>query len=284
MLSNARRAQIISALIEGNSVRATCRMCDVAKGTVLKLLVDVGWVCFGYQEATLRNLPCTRIEADEIWSFVYAKKANVPKSKQGEFGFGDVWTWTALDPDSKLLVTWHVGTRDTGSGMTFMRDLRSRLANRVQLTTDGHNSYLWAVTAAFEEGSADYAQLHKTYGPPTVHEQDRRYSPPQFIGTTIKPIFGDPNLDKVSTSCAERHNLTMRMSMRRFTRLTNGHSKKLQNHLAAISLHAMAYNFTRSQPKLGMTPAMAIGVADHVWSVGEIVALMGSSQPRSRSK
>jgi IS1 family transposase len=270
-LSSARRAQIVRALVEGNSIRATCRMTDTAKGTVLKLLADIGQACDGFSDERLRSLPCKRVQLDEIWSFVYAKKANVPDARKGEFGCGDVWTWTAIDADTKLVVSWHLGTRDTSSGMTFARDLRSRLTERVQLTSDGHNAYLFAIAASFQDGSADYAQLHKLFG---ATYDAGRYSPPACVGTKRKAVFGNPDPRHVSTSFAERQNLSMRMSMRRFTRLTNGFSKKLDNHAAALALHFAWYNFCRVHLSLRMTPAMAAGVTNRVLGAEDLVALL----------
>ena len=276
-LTSARRVQIVRALVEGNSIRATCRMTDTAKGTVLKLLADLGAACDAFSNAHLCNLGCKRVQLDEIWSFVYAKKANVPENKLGEFGYGDVWTWTAIDADTKLVVSWHVGTRETSPAMTFTHDLRSRIKNgcRVQITSDGHSPYLWAVATAFAEGEADYAMLHKAYKP--VVGPAGRYSPPACVGVTLKTVFGNPDMRHVSTSFAERNNLTMRMGMRRFTRLTNGFSKKLANHEAALALHFAHYNFCRIHQTLRVTPAMAAGVVDRVMGVEDLVSLLDSN-------
>ncbi len=267
-----RRAQIVAALVEGNSVRATCRMVDVDKGTVLKLLVDVGAACAEYQDQTLRGLSCKRIQCDEIWSFCYAKEKNVPEEKKGRFGYGDVWTWMALCADCKLVPSWLVAKRDAGSAFHFISDLAGRLANRVQLTTDGFRVYLEAVEGAFGS-EIDYAMLVKMYGADPAADQTR-YSPAKCIGTRQQPISGNPDPAHVSTSYVERQNLTMRMSMRRFTRLTNAFSKKVENQAAAVNLYAMHYNFGRIHQTLRVTPAMEAGVSDHVWSVGEIVALL----------
>jgi IS1 family transposase len=276
-LDTKRRAQIVSALVEGNSVRATCRMFDVAKGTVLSLLADLGAACSAYQDEALRDLPCRRIQCDEIWAFVGAKDKNVPAEKRAHFGVGSVWTWTALDADTKLMAAWAVGTRDAGAAWEFMQDLAGRLRYRVQLTTDGHGAYLSAVEDAFG-GAIDFAQLVKIYG--AAPTEPGRYSPPICTGTKTTAISGDPDPAHVSTSFVERSNLTMRMSMRRFTRLTNGFSKKIEKHMHAISLHFMHYNFARIHQTLRITPAMAAGVADHVWSVEAIVALLDASETR----
>jgi IS1 family transposase len=226
----------------------------------------------------MRDLPCERLEADEIWSFCYAKQKNVPEDKRGEFGYGDVWTWTAIDPDTKLVPSWLVGTRDLDDAMAFMADLGSRLANRVQITTDGHRPYVEAIEAAFGR-DVDYAQLVKDYGiEPSLDGSPtaRRYSPNKVTNETVYVVSGDPDPNLISTSYVERNNLTMRMGMRRFTRLTNGFSKKVENHAAMVSLHFMHYNFARPHSALGKrtTPAMAAGVADHVWTCDEIAALI----------
>src|ERR1035437_4903129 len=271
-LTPAKRAAIVAALVEGNSVRATCRMTDVAKGTVLKLLMDLGRACESYQRDVLVSLPCKRIQCDEIWSFVGCKQKNVPEEKRQRAGLGDIWTWTALDADTKLMVSWFVGGRDLAFAEVFMRDVASRLANALQLTTDGHVAYLTAVVEAFGK-EIDYAQLVKVYGPSP--EGERRYSPAGFVGAETRVIFGNPDLKHISTSYVERQNLTMRMSMRRFTRLTNAFSKKVENLEVAVALHFMHYNFCRIHQTLRVTPAMKAGIADHVWELSEIVALLG---------
>ena len=270
-LSSAKRAAVVAALVEGNSIRATVRMTGVAKNTVVKLLVDLGEACARYQDETLRNLRCNRIQCDEIWSFVGAKEKNVPADKAGKFGIGSVWTWTALDADTKLVPSFLVGTRDLGSAFTFISDLASRLRNRVQLTTDGHRPYLSAVEDAFG-ADIDYAVLQKLYG--SDPQSETRYSPAQCIGTKTEIVTGDPDPKHISTSYVERQNLTMRMSMRRFTRLTNAFSKKIENHIAAVALYFMYYNFGRVHQTLRVTPAMEAGVTDHVWTVQEIVGLL----------
>ena len=271
-LTTAKRTQVIAALVEGNSVRATCRMTDVAKGTVLKLLVDLGKACARYQDEHLRNLPCKQIQCDEIWSFCYAKEKNVPEEMKGTLGFGDVWTWTAIDADTKLIVSYLVGGRTTQYARKFVEDLASRLANRVQLTTDGHRAYLTAVENAFG-GEVDYAMLDKIYNAPPT-SGTTRYSPAECCGTRKLKVKGSPDMAKVSTSFVERQNLTMRMSMRRMTRLTNGFSKKIENQAHAVALHFMHYNFARIHQTLRVTPAMEAGIADHVWSLEEIAGLL----------
>jgi len=273
-LSKEERTKIIAALCEGNSLRATARMCGVAFNTVLKLVPEVGAACGEYQNRVFRNLRCKRIQCDEIWSFCYAKEKNAPADKRGQFGYGDVWTWVALDADTKLVPSWCVGTRDSGTGFEFMQDLAARLANRVQLTTDGHRVYLTAVEAAFGS-EIDYAMLVKIYGSDATN--DTKYSPAECIGCQTVGITGHPDPKYVSTSFVERQNLTMRMNMRRFTRLTNAFSKKVENHAAGIALHYMYYNFCRIHQSLRVTPAMEAGVTDHVWDVSEIAALLESN-------
>jgi IS1 family transposase len=270
-LPTAKRAAILGMLVEGNSLRATTRMADVSINTVTKLLVDLGAACGKYQDRTLVNLPCQRIQADEIWAFCYAKAKNVPSNKLGTFGYGDVWTWTAMCADTKLIPSWLVGKRDAGCAHALIQDLAGRLAHRVQLTTDGNRVYLSAVEDAFGT-EIDYAMLVKVYGPEPGGET--RYSPPQCIGAVQQAITGHPDPAHISTSYVERQNLTMRMQMRRFTRLTNAFSKKVENHAAAVSLHFMHYNFARIHKTLRVTPAMEAGVADHVWSLEEIVGLL----------
>jgi IS1 family transposase len=273
-LTTAKRAQIIGALTEGNSVRATVRMTGASKNTIVKLIAELGPACAAYMDRTFRNLPCKRIQCDETWSFCYAKHRNVPAEKQGVFGYGDVWTWVALDADTKLVCSWLVSTRDAGSAYEFMQDLASRLANRVQLTTDGHRAYLYAVEAAFGT-EIDYAMLVKIYGRPS--EPEKRYSPAVITSSQAAVIMGDPDKRHVSTSYVERQNLTMRMGMRRFTRLTNAFSKKLENHIASIAIHYLHYNFCRVHQTLRVTPAMEAGLTDHVWSIEELISLLDES-------
>jgi IS1 family transposase len=265
-------------LVEGNSIRSTARMTGAARNTITTLLVNLGAACAEFQDRTLRNLASTRIECDEIWSFCYAKQRHVPDRFRDQFGYGDVWTWTALDPDTKLVATWLVGNREPSAAHAFIADLGSRLANRVQLTTDGHTAYLTAIEAEFGR-DVDYAMLIKTFG--VVGSEDgsptaRRYSPNEVTSEEVRVVTGNPDPELISTSYVERNNLTMRMSMRRFTRLTNAFSKKVENHAAMVSLHFMFYNFARPHSALGKnrTPAMAAGVADHVWTVQEIAALL----------
>jgi IS1 family transposase len=248
-------------------------MTGVAKNTILKLLVELGAACAAYQDRTLRNLPCKRVQVDEIWAFCYAKAKNVPQAKRGTFGYGDVWTFTAIDADTKLVPSFLVGSRDAGCATEFMQDLASRLSNRVQLTTDGHKMYLQAVEDAFG-GEIDFAQLIKVYGA-SPEGPEVRYSPAECLGTQKLAVVGCPETKHVSTSFVERQNLTMRMSMRRFTRLTNGFSKKIENLIAAVAVHYMHYNFCRPHMSLqGRTPAQAAGVATRKWSVAEVVALL----------
>lgn len=270
-LSKAERTKIIAALSEGNSLRATARMCDVAFNTVLKLLPAIGEACAEYQRKVFRNLPCKRIQCDEIWSFCYAKDKNVPTDRQGQFGVGSVWTWVALCADTKLVPSWCVGTRGAGTALEFMHDLSERLAGRVQLTTDGHRVYLEAVENAFGS-EIDYAMLVKLYGEDP--KPDTKYSPSECIGCRSVVISGKPSPRFISTSYVERQNLTMRMQMRRFTRLTNAFSKKIENHEHAIALHYMHYNFCRIHKTLRVTPAMEAGITDHVWDVEEVAALL----------
>ena len=274
-LSTTKRVQILSALVEGNSLRATSRMVDCSINTVTKLLVDLGAACAEYQDKALRNLPCKRIQCDEIWAFCYAKQKNVPEEKRGQFGYGDVWTWTAICADTKLIPTWFTGDRGAGSAWEFMQDLAPRLAKRVQLTTDGHRVYLDAVDEAFRS-NIDYAMLQKIYGR-DESGPETRYSPPKVNGTKREVKIGNPDPEHVSTSYIERQNLTMRMSMRRFTRLSNGFSKKIQNHAHSIAIHFMHYNFARIHNTLRVSPAMEAGVSDHLWSLEEIVGLLDSN-------
>jgi IS1 family transposase len=269
-LTNQKRVQVISALVEGVSINATVRMTGVSKNTVLKLLADIGNACAIYQDKVFRNLACKRIEADEIWSFCFAKQKNVREEHQGEFGYGDVYTWVAIDAETKLVPSWYVGRRDGHCAYEFIKDLSERLAYRVQLTTDGHKAYLNAVEEVFGS-EIDYAMLIKVYG---GSQDEVRYSPAECLGTLKERITGNPERDLVSTSYVERQNLTMRMCMRRFTRLTNAHSKKIENHIHAIALHYMYYNFVRMHQSLRCSPAMAAGVSKKLWSIEDIVALL----------
>lgn len=271
-LPTAKRIAVVAALVEGNSLRATARMTGVARMTIEKLLRDLGRACAAYQAETLVNLTCRRVQCDEIWSFCYAKRKNVtPKIAEQHPNAGDVWTWTAIDADSKLVLSWLVGDRDAGSAYTFMQDVASRLAHRVQLTTDGHRPYLEAVEASFGM-DVDFATLQKLYGADA--EDEKRYSPAKCIGVDCKIIQGDPDPRHISTSYVERQNLTMRMHMRRFTRLTNAFSKKVEMHAHAVALHFMHYNFVRIHKTLKVTPAMAAGVTGKLWEIAALVALL----------
>ena len=276
----AQRAQILGFLVEGMSLRAASRLADCSINTVTKLLVDVGMACAEFQDNALRNLTCRRIQCDEIWSFVGAKQKNVPAERRGEFGVGDVWTWTAIDADTKLIASWMVGSRDGDAARAFMGDLAPRLANRVQLTTDGHRVYLDAVEEAFA-WDIDYAMLVKHYGE-GPQGPDRKYSPAEYVSAEKRRITGRPDKAHVSTSFVERQNLTMRMSCRRFTRLTNAFSKKVENHAHAVALHFMYYNFGRIHKTLRVTPAMEAGIAVHVWSLQEIAALVPEPVAKKR--
>jgi IS1 family transposase len=273
-LSSEDRARVVSCLVEGNSLRSTTRMTGVHRTTVMKLLADLGEACSAYQDRVLRDLPCKRVQCDEIWSFVGCKEVNVPRPEKRK-GRGDVWTWTAIDPDTKLVPCWYVGNRDAGAAYHFMHDLAARLASRVQLTTDAHRPYLSAVDSAFGT-EIDYAQLVKIYGAPETSRYNAqvRYSPAVCMGAKKAVISGHPDYRHVSTSVCERQNLTMRMSMRRFTRLTNAFSKKVENLEHAVALHFMHYNFCRVHQSLRVTPAMETGVSDHVWSLDEVIDLL----------
>jgi IS1 family transposase len=278
-LSTKRRAQVIGCLVEGMSIRGTVRVTGVAKNTVTKLLVDLGEACSIYQDGTLRGLRSETIECDEIWSFVGAKAKNVTEEHPEEFG--DMWTWVAIDADTKLVASWLVGPRTIEAGAEFLTDLAKRLRGRVQLTSDAWRAYARAVPQAFGH-DVDFAQIHKTYGkdPNLTYGAERTYSPERCTGVDVKIQIGDPDPEKISTSYVERQNLTMRMGMRRFTRLTNAFSKKLENHMCAISLHFLYYNFARPHITLTKragtptTPAMASGVADHIWNLNEIAGLL----------
>ena len=277
-------------------------MTGVAKNTVSKLLCDLGWECELHHNVVCKNLPCKNIQCDEIWSFCYAKRDNVPDDKRGEFGFGDVWTWTAIDADTKLVPSYMVGTRSAETANAFLLDLADRLASRVQLTTDSHKAYLRAVEGAFEN-DIDYALLVKLYGAAARHDDkraelhsdrwpvraERRYSPSKFLTTRKQPVCGNPDWSRISTSYVERQNLTMRMGMRRFTRLTNGFSKKVENLACAVALHFAHYNFCRPHQSLNVkngprvTPAMAAGVAGHAWTLEELVGLLEAKEARLAS-
>jgi len=262
---------VLSAIVEGVGINATCRMTGVAKNTVLKLLRDVGVACDKYHNEHVRNLKSKRVQCDEVWSFVYAKQKNVPQNKR-TFGIGDVWTWTALDADSKLMISYLMGLRDAGYAFELMQDVASRLSNRVQLTTDGFRPYLEAVENTFGT-EIDYAQLVKIYGSEQLIGETR-YSPAKCLGARQTTIMGNPDEDHISTSYIERSNLTLRLMNRRFTRLTLGFSKKIENHIHALSLFALHYNFCKIHKTLRVTPAMEAGLTNHVWEIEEIINLL----------
>jgi IS1 family transposase len=273
-LSTEKRARVVHCLVEGNSIRATVRLTGASKNTVVKLLEELGCACAAYHNRTVRSLRVRRMQCDEIWSFVGAKDKNTKIDRKIE-GWGDVWTWTALDADTKLCVSWLVGGRDAGWAQDFMEDCASRITGRLQVTTDGHKPYLNAVEGAFGI-DVDYAMLQKIYGAPSDAEQ-RRYSPGKCIGCDMKVVSGNPDPSHVSTSFVERQNLTMRMSMRRFTRLTNAFSKKIDNHRHAVALYFMYYNFCRVHQSIRVTPAMEAGLSNHIWSIEELVSLLDSN-------
>lgn len=272
-----KRRLILNMLVEGSSMRSISRIADVSINTVSKLLVDAGNAAIAIHNETVKDVEAARIQCDEIWSFCYAKQKNVKTAKDAPEGAGDVWTWTAIDSDSKLIVSYLVGGRDAEYAMEFMDDLRSRLANRVQLTTDGHRAYLEAVEGAFG-ADVDYAQLVKIYGAAPEGPQ-RRYSPAECVGARKRRVEGNPDISAVSTSHVERQNLTMRMSMRRFTRLTNAFSKKLENHIHALALYFVHYNFCRIHKSLKTSPAMAAGIADTLWSLDDVIAKIDEMAP-----
>lgn len=275
ILSTADRVRVISALVEGCSIRSTVRMTGISKNTIIKLLADIGTVCADYHDRHVVNVKAARVQCDEIWSFVGMKQKNVPVEKQGEFGYGDAWTWTAIDSQSKLCISYLVGLRDAGYATEFMNDVARRLANRVQLTTDGHKAYLDAVEDAFV-GDIDYAQLVKLYG--AERPGEARYSPAVCTGCRKNVIAGEPERKYISTSHVERQNLTMRMQMRRLTRLTNAFSKKVENLAHNVALHFMHYNFCRVHQTLRVTPAMEAGLTDHVWEIEELVGLLEAEE------
>lgn len=270
-LTVEKRAQVIGSLVEGNSIGATVRMTGVAKNTVTKLLTDMGVVCSAHMDRVMRDLDCERVQCDEIWAFVGSKAKNVPEDKRGEWGH--VWTWVALDADTKLVPTYLVGGRGLLEAHTFINDLAKRLRNRIQLTTDGHTVYATAVRGAFGR-DVDYAQIVKVY----TSDGSGRYSPPDLRDCETVAMVGSPDSRHISTSYVERQNLTMRMSMRRFTRLTNGFSKKVENLTAAVSLHFAHYNFCRVHKTLGTTPAVAAGLSDHTWTLAELIGLLEQAE------
>ena len=283
-LDQKSRTLILRLLVEGNSIRAVTRIADVSKNTVNKLLIDAGRACAKYHDAHVRNVKASVIQCDEIWSFTYAKQKNVATAKAAPEEAGDTWTWTAIDSHSKLIVSYMVGGRDGEYAIAFMDDLRARLANRVQLTTDGHKAYLEAVEGAFG-GEVDYAMLIKLYGDATGQKgHEKKYSPAECTGTRKDRISGNPDRALVSTSHVERQNLTMRMHMRRFTRLTNGFSKKVENHAYAVALHFMYYNFVRTHQTLRMTPAMAAGLTDRLWDINDLVAVIDAEEEAPKKR
>src|ERR1700733_11567833 len=271
-LSHTARAQILSLLVEGSSLRSISRVCDVSINTVTKLLVDAGTVCAAYHDQYVTGVKSKRIQCDEIWSFCYAKEKNVAHAKAAPDGAGDVWTWTAIDADTKLMVSWAVGDRTADCARAFMDDVAGRLASRVQLTTDGHRVYLDAVMGAFDQ--VDFAQLVKLYGAESGKGAEKKYSHAECTGTVKTPVAGSPDPKHISTSYVERQNLNMRMGMRRFTRLTNAFSKKVENHEHALALYFLYYNFVRIHKTLRMSPAMAAGVTDYLWEMADIVRLI----------
>ena len=271
-LSRDKRAQILDMMAEGLSIRSICRLTGTGKNTVARLLVAAGMAFREYQHQALRDLPCKRVQADEIWSFCAMKeKTAKAKGQDRPAGVGEVWTWTAICADTKLCASWHVGTRDAGCAYEFMTDLAGRLRGRVQLTTDGHGAYLVAVPGAFGR-AIDYAQLIKIYGVPA--DAEKRYSPPECLGTKVEEISGNPDPEHISTAYVERRNLSMRMGMRRFTRLTNAFSTKIENHVHAISVYFMHYNFVRIHQTLRCSPAMEAKVTDRLWSLDDLVAVV----------
>jgi IS1 family transposase len=273
-LNTAKRVQVVSALVEGSSINSIVRMTGVAKHTILNLLEDMGCACAAYHHRNVRRLQVKRIQCDEIWQFVGAKQKNATPEQKAA-GWGDAWTWVAIDADTKLCISYLIGGRDTGWATDFAFDIRGRVIGCPQITKDAHKPYLAAIEMAFGE-NVDYAVMHKIYG--ASGEVEGRYSPAKCIGCDMKTIIGEPDYEHVSTSFVERQNLTMRMSMRRFTRLTNGFSKKIENHGHAVALHFMHYNFVRVHKTLRVTPAMEAGLADHVWSLEELVCLMQRDQ------
>lgn len=272
VLAMEERIRIVSALVEGNSLRAVSRMTGVARNTITKLLIDLGQACMAYHDQHVRNVRVRRLQCDEIWAYVGAKARNVSAEKK-EIGWGDVWTWVGLDADTKLVVSYLVGGRGAAWARDFMEDCASRIQGRVQLTTDGHKAYLEAVEDAFG-ADIDFATLHKIYG--ASDETETRYSPAKCIGCDMKVVMGDPDPEHISTSYVERNNLTMRMHIRRFTRLTNAFSKKLENHAHAVALHFMYCNFVRIHSSLRVTPAMEAGLSDHIWMMAELVGLLSN--------
>lgn len=277
-LKSKTRKLIVRCLVEGQSIRATAQAADVSKNSVTKLLIDAGKACADFQDRALRDLPCKRIQVDEIWSFVYAKENDVARAKSAPAEAGDVWTWTAICADTKIVPSWRVGDRSSETAIDFMDDLQPRLVNRVQFTSDGHKAYLEAVEGTFGS-DVDYAQLVKLYD--NAPENRKHYSPAVYVGTRKRRVVDNPNPAHVPTSYAERNNLTIRMSIRRFTRKINAFSKKIENHTHSVALHFMHYNFCRQHMSLdGISPAMAAGVTDRLWDIDGIARLVDAAPPR----
>lgn len=282
-LDHESRARILHLLCEGNSIRATCRITGASKNTVIKLMIAAGKACETFHDEHVRNLKTQRCQVDEIWSFVLCKQVNAPTTKSRMEGRGDCWTWTAIDADSKFMITWHVGLRDGETAFEFLDDLRQRVTNRIQLTSDGLAAYVAAVGGTFGGERVDFAQLVKLYGQSPEGQRgtaERRYSPAVCLGARKRSVYGNPDPKHISTSYAERQNLNMRMHMRRFTRLTNAFSKKVENHALNVALFTTYYNFVRIHQTLRVTPAMAAGVSDRLWEIGDIVALVDASEPK----
>jgi IS1 family transposase len=280
-LTHNQRTQVVNCLIEGCSIRATVRMTGVAKKTVMRFLVEIGEVCADYQDRVFRKLSCRRIQLDELWGFNYCKQKNVTAEIQDKVpGAGDIWLWVAIDAETKLVPCWQLGDRSAATGYVFVRDLAARLSNRVQLTSDGHRVYLDAVESAFGS-EIDYAMLVKMYG--NDRESEARYSPAECIGCKEIRIIGRPDPKHISTSYVERQNWSVRTAMRRYTRLSNGFSRKIQNHAAAVALYYFSYNFIKIHRTLRVTPAMAAGVTDRLWSAGDLVGLLESEERAKRA-
>ena len=271
-LSGIKRTSVITALVEGNSINSTCRMTGVAQMTVLSLLETVGTACADFQDRWLRDLPTTKVQVDEIWSFCRMKAKNVPADKQGVLGYGDIWTFVAIDADSKLIPCWSVGHRDETTTNDFIYDLSLRIRNRVQISSDGLGTYPFAIEAAWSHSTVDYGQLVKHYNEVPTEER-RRYSPSRFVSAEKKAILGEPDPNFISTSYVERQNLNIRMESRRMTRLTNGFSKKLENHCHQIAINFAHHNFSRIHRTLRCTPAMAAGVTSSVWSIADLIKI-----------
>ena len=282
-LPDTKRIQILSMLVEGSSMRTISRIAGVSINTVTKLLVEAGQACEAFHDEKVRNVHASKVQCDEIWSFCYAKAKNVRTAQAAPEQAVDVWTWTALESESKLILSWMVGDRDAGYATEFMRDLESRLATRVQLTTDGHRAYLEAVEDAFGN-NIDYAQLVKLYGESPEPGPERKYSPSVCKGARKQRVQGNPDKQYVSTSHVERHNLTMRMSLRRFTRLTNAFSKKIDNHGHALALYFVFYNFVKIHKTLRVTPSMQAGLADRVWEWEDVLAMIDARKPEPKKR